>query len=69
MPEQGLKRLRKEPTYLSVYDVTVSTAADQQTNNCLSDDDSNKKEYWKLNAFYVIMDSIISSLKDFLKKV
>lgn len=58
----GLKRLRKEPTYLSDYDVTFSTAA-EQSNNYLSDDDSDKKEYWKLNAFYVIMDSIICSMK------
>ncbi|KAL5240251.1 hypothetical protein ACI65C_007661 [Semiaphis heraclei] len=59
---QGLKRPRKEPTYLNEYDVTVSTAA-EQTNNCLSDNDSNQKQYWKLNAFYVIMDSIICSMK------
>ncbi|KAL5238639.1 hypothetical protein ACI65C_006049 [Semiaphis heraclei] len=62
IPVQGLKRPIKEPTYLSEYDVTVSTAA-EQTNNCLSDNDSNQKQYWKLNAFYVIMDSIICSMK------
>jgi len=63
----GLKRHRKEPTYLSDYDVIVSTAA-EQTNNCLSDDDSDKKEYWKLNVFYVIMNTIFCSMKIFRRK-
>ena len=56
-------RLRKEPTYLSDYDVTFSTAA-EQSNNYLSDDDSDKKRILEIKRLlYVIMDSIICSMK------
>ncbi|XP_022160465.1 zinc finger MYM-type protein 1-like [Myzus persicae] len=58
---QGPKRRKKEPSRLKGYAVTVTTAADSE--DCFNKNDFDAENYWKLNAFFVIMDTIISNMK------
>lgn len=57
----GPKRRKKEPSRLKEYAVTVTTAADFE--DCTNKNDSEAENYWKLNAFFAIMDTIISNMK------
>lgn len=61
----GSKRQRRESTNLKNYVVMSSTSAE---NNHQSDNTSTTtlepKEYWKIHAFYPVIDTIICQMKE-----
>lgn len=57
----GPKKRKKEQSRLKEYAVTITTAADSE--DCSHKNDFEAENYWKLNAFFVIMDTIISNMK------
>lgn len=57
----GPKRCKKVPNHLKEYAIKVLTAADLEQD--LSKNDTEIESYWKVNAFFVIMDTIISNMK------
>lgn len=54
------KRRKKESNYLKEYDVTILTGAEQTEH---FNNNSDVECYWKWNAFFIIMDKIISNMK------
>ncbi|XP_060847136.1 zinc finger MYM-type protein 1-like [Rhopalosiphum padi] len=63
--QDGSKRQRRESTNLKNYVVMSSTSAE---NNHQSDNTSTTtlepKEYWKIHAFYPVIDTIICQMKE-----
>ncbi|KAF0723115.1 zinc finger MYM-type protein 1-like [Aphis craccivora] len=59
-PLTGSKRRRRELNKLHDYVLTTTTSAENASYSSLENEVEN---YWKISAYFVIMDSVVSNLK------
>lgn len=57
------KRKRKETTKLDDYVVSTITGASDQNIEQYKDSEITIKEYWKIHAFFPILDTLIINMK------
>jgi len=53
------KRKRTEPEFLKNVVVTTTTAAEHEDSN----NETNLIDYWKVHAYYPIIDEVVNNLK------
>ncbi|XP_060846379.1 uncharacterized protein LOC132926049 [Rhopalosiphum padi] len=59
VPNKISKRKRTEPEFLKNFVVTTTTAAEHEDSN----NETNLIDYWKVHAYYPIIDEVVNNLK------